>query len=225
MTSALFINAHEYPYYFDIMYMCAHVQEATGVLLTFGAGNAVGVVLGGLLGHFLYKRDVRYPPLVMGTSILLGCLPMWYIIDAVSYSESNVGVASMAMFVAGALTILPIPIERAILANVTLPETRGRANAFLNMIDDLGKGFGPYVLSQIIAKVGRESAFKLSLIGWLIGGTISLCVFFTGRQDETTVQETITQRLNCRRDYIQYNGISTVVDDVHGKQRVGVDKI
>jgi len=184
------------------------IKEATGVLLTFGAGNAVGVVLGGTLGHFLYKYDVRFPSIVMGISIILSCFPMWYIISSVD-SESNLGIASVAMFSAGVLTIIPIPIERAILSNVTLPETRGRAMAFLNIIDDLGKGFGPYLLSLLIAQLGRETAFKISLTGWLLGGSISLGLFSTIRNDEMSLQETIFRRLESQNQEFLNN------DNVH----------
>ena len=53
------------------------------MLATFGAGNAIGVVLGGFLGHFTYKRDVRGPPCVMGISLLLGCIPFYFLINNV----------------------------------------------------------------------------------------------------------------------------------------------
>ena len=50
-------------------------------MLTFGAGNAIGVVLGGCLGHFTYKRDVRGPPLIMGIALFLGCVPFYFLIN------------------------------------------------------------------------------------------------------------------------------------------------
>ena len=116
-------------------------QQATSVLLVFGAGNAFGVIIGSTLGHFTYKVDVRLPALLMGVSVILTCLPMFFVIN-MSYEEADgsIATASAMVFVSGLLSIIPIPIERAILTNVTLPESRGRANSFLNIIDDLGKG-------------------------------------------------------------------------------------
>lgn len=63
-------------------------QEATGVLLTFGVGNAVGVIIGGCLGHFSYKKDVRGPPFVMGISLMLGCIPFYFLINSVDSDAS-----------------------------------------------------------------------------------------------------------------------------------------
>ena len=40
------------------------------------------------------------------------------------------------------LVAAPVPLERSILTNVCLPQLRGRANAFVSIVDDLGKGLG-----------------------------------------------------------------------------------
>jgi MFS family permease len=89
------------------------------------------------------------------------------------YSGSkSIAQASAMVFMTGFLSVFPVPIERAILSNVTLPESRGRANSLLNIIDDLGKGLGPFLLSVLISSLGRKTSFNLSLIGWLVGGTI-----------------------------------------------------
>ena len=62
-----------------------------GVLVSFGAGNALGVVFAGLLGHFTYKHDVRGPPLVMGTSLILGCIPFYFLVNYVDKNASVSG--------------------------------------------------------------------------------------------------------------------------------------
>jgi hypothetical protein len=80
-------------------------------------------------------------------------------------------------------------------ASYISPETRGRANAFLGVIDDLGKGFGPFFLSQLITAFGRRLAFNVSLIGWLIGGLIYFFLYFTIKRDKDNVQNTIRSRI------------------------------
>lgn len=84
-------------------------------------------------------------------------------------------------------------------------ETRGRANSFLSIIDDLGKGLGPFFLSKMISPLGRERAFNLSLIGWLIGGAITIGMFFTIRRDEEKVQSEIRDRLERHNTQSQPN--------------------
>jgi hypothetical protein len=44
---------------------------------------------------------------------------------------------------------------RAVLLNVNEPETWGVALAFMTVLDDLGKGLGPFLVSQFIAVWGR----------------------------------------------------------------------
>eukprot|EP00521_Asterionellopsis_glacialis_P016124 CAMPEP_0195295422 /NCGR_PEP_ID=MMETSP0707-20130614/17353_1 /TAXON_ID=33640 /ORGANISM="Asterionellopsis glacialis, Strain CCMP134" /LENGTH=548 /DNA_ID=CAMNT_0040356651 /DNA_START=22 /DNA_END=1665 /DNA_ORIENTATION=+ len=158
-------------------------EEATGVLLSFGAGNALGVIAGGILGHKTYKCDVRYPSLIMAAGLTLSCVPMWFMINNVegSYEDvdsdeddtmapthdpTNVSIVAFTSLLTGFLVIIPIPIERAILANVTLPESRGRANSFLGIIDDLGKGAGPAIVSLLIDAFDRQTAFSISILGW-----------------------------------------------------------
>lgn len=167
-------------------------------MLTFGAGNALGVVVGGSIGYCLYKKDNRLPPIAMGVSILLGCIPMWFIINIEYKEKLQIVYASVAMFFAGILSIVPIPIERAILSNVSLPEARGRANSFLSLIDDIGKALGPFLLSTMISSLGRQQAFRWSLIGWIIGGIVSCLQYFTVRKDEDTIQKNISEKIEQR---------------------------
>lgn len=166
-------------------------------MLTFGVGNAIGVILGSLFGHLAYMRDVRLPAVLMGISIILSCIPMYFVINmSYDHNEGSVVTASVLVFLAGLLSIFPIPIERAILANTTLPETRGRANSFLNIVDDLGKGLGPFLLSKMISSLGRRLAFSLSLIGWLVGGAICLAITFFVKNDEKLIQDKIRNKIH-----------------------------
>ena len=161
----------------------------------FGAGNAIGVVLGGVFGHYSYRRDVRYPPVVMGIALILSSIPMWFLINTVD-NETNAGTTAIIAVLTGVLAIVPVPIERAILTNVSLPESRGRANSFLGMVDDLGKGLGPLFVSLLSGAVGRQTAFNASLLGWIIGGIISCFLFCTVKGDEARVQELVRESID-----------------------------
>lgn len=48
-------------------------------------------------------------------------------------------------------------IIRPILLNVSLPETRGTIFSIQNLVDELGKGVGPYLVSQIIVGVNSRT--------------------------------------------------------------------
>jgi len=57
------------------------VQQSTTVVLAFGAGSGIGLILGGLIADKLWKRDVRYVPLVMCVTTGLGALPIYALIN------------------------------------------------------------------------------------------------------------------------------------------------
>ena len=46
----------------------------------------------------------------------------------------------------------------------------------VSIVDDLGKGLGPALVSLLITTFDRQTAFNISLIGWVIGGLLSLAI-------------------------------------------------
>ncbi|CAN0121241.1 unnamed protein product, partial [Hapterophycus canaliculatus] len=71
--------------------------------------------------------------------------------------------------------------------NVTLPSTRGTAFGVFNLFDDLGKGLGPALVSVLVASRGREDAFTLATLAWLVCGAMLLAMTFTVHRDEQKV--------------------------------------
>ena len=177
-------------------------EAATGVLATFGAGNAVGVVVGGLLGRS-YKKDVRLPAFFMGLSLFLGCIPFYFLVNHVD-KDVSAGVAAAITLFSGILVVIPVPLERAILTNVCLPKSRGRANAIVSIVDDLGKGLGPALVSLLIATSSRQTAFNISLIGWIIGGIFSFFIMLFVKADEERVQQELRDEIE--RDNVMDSG-------------------
>ena len=115
---------------------------------------------------------------------------MYFLINKVDGDSSVASVAAVAL-VTGFLSVIPVPIERAILTNVTVPNARGRANSLLGIIDDLGKGLGPALVSILIQAFDRPTAFNISLIGWVIGGFISFVMIKFVQRDEDQVQSRV----------------------------------
>ena len=50
--------------------------------------------------------------------------------------------------------------------------------------DDLGKGAGPVLIAALVAKLGREKAFSLSLLGWLPCAALCAATALTVDADE-----------------------------------------
>lgn len=171
------------------------VQAATTVLMLFSIGYGVGLIIGGAGGKMLYKIDIRLPALLAGGTAIVGCFPLWYLINEVDSSTPFPIVAASAMLT-GVGSAPTGPIIKATLTNVTLPRARGQAFALFNLFDDFGKGLGPFFVSLLIVRFGRTHAFNIGVLGWIFCGVANLAIFFTVARDEQEVQTTLAAELN-----------------------------
>lgn len=173
------------------------VQAATTILMLFSFGYALGLAVGGAGGKFLYKIDIRLPALLAGGTAIVGCFPLWYLLNNVD-SSTPFYVAASSAIVAGIGSAPTGPIIKATLTNVTLPRARGQAFALFNLFDDFGKGLGPYFVSLLIEKLGgRLPAFNVAVFGWTLCGIFNIAIFFTVSRDENVVQSTLSAQIQA----------------------------
>ena len=172
------------------------VQAATTILMCFSAGFSLGLILGGAGGKFLYKIDIRLPALLAGGTAIMGCFPLWYLLNYVD-STTPFHIAALSAIIAGLGSAPTGPIIKATLTNVTLPRARGQAFAMFNLFDDFGKGLGPYFVSLLIVRCGgRLPAFNIGVGGWILCGLANLAIFFTVANDENAVQTTLAAQMS-----------------------------
>ena len=171
------------------------VQWATVVLLAFGIGNFVGMIVGGLAGSLLYRKDKRWPAILSGVSAMLGCLPFWALLNlpAVNNAEDDMTIYyyyPLATLL-GVLSAITGPIVKATLQNTTMPAMRGQAFALFNTFDDFGRGLGPVFVALLIQTIGRGHrlpAFRVGASFWMICGLLNLATYCTVVSDEERVQ-------------------------------------
>mmetsp|Transcript_27277 Transcript_27277/g.31774 ORF Transcript_27277/g.31774 Transcript_27277/m.31774 type:complete len:633 (+) Transcript_27277:132-2030(+) len=177
------------------------VQSATGIILFFGLGNFFGMVIGGVCGDYLYKKDSRYPSLLSGSMAIIGCFPLWVLVNTTHVDDDEdftgwmVICAGFISILAGVGSGVTGPIVKATLQNVTLPHARGQAFALLNTFDDFGRGLGPVFVAFLIIRLGgRQAAFNVGIAGWVLCGLFNLCIFFTVRSDELATRRRFQER-------------------------------
>ena len=73
---------------------------------------------------------------------------------------------------------------KAILMNVNHPNTRGMAFSIYNLADDLGRGFGPFIISFFILQFGRQWGFNLANGIWFFCGIFILLMMKTYPKDQ-----------------------------------------
>ena len=164
------------------------VEDATSTMLVFGIGLFFGVVCGGFGAEYAYRIRVHIPIIMGGIANIVGCIPMYFIINHVS-ETSSIFLIGVLSILAGICLAVNSPIVKSTLTNVTLPTNRGRAFSFLNIFDELGKGLGPMLISLFISRFGRQQAFNISLFGWFISGILNMKAGHFVELDEDRVRK------------------------------------
>jgi len=173
------------------------VAMATLIVMAAGAGAILGGFIGGLIGNRLYNIRSQYLPLWCAVTTTIGVIPTAFLLNY----PSQLGVenpSALVPIVLGLLTGLIVAITgantKAIILNVNAPETRGSVFALYNLVDDLGKGFGPVVISLLIVAFGRGLAFNIANLFWVICGILLFCVVPVFPKDEARLNELMRER-------------------------------
>jgi MFS family permease len=89
------------------------VQKATTILTIFSVGTLVGQLFGGWIGQWLYNRDPRLQIVLMGSTTLVGIVPVLCMVNS-QQSISQVGLCLLSFF-AGFLVIINGPNVKSVL--------------------------------------------------------------------------------------------------------------
>jgi predicted MFS family arabinose efflux permease len=150
-------------------------------LLFFGLVGCFASFYGGFLVDKFIGTRPRVLPLIAGFTTLFAAAPFIFIVKSPTMKN---WVYSVLIIPSGFVASLAGPIIKGVLLHVTLPETRGTAFALQSLMDELGKGFGPFILSIIIEQVPeRSTGMMFGLLGWIPCALIMLSVYFTIVQD------------------------------------------
>ena len=156
---------------------------ATLVITLVGAMALVGSLFGGYLGNYLYKKNPKYLPLFCGISTILGVLPTYFLINAPNNTNDN-SLLIIYAILSGLLIAVTSPNMKAILMNVNNPHGRGTVFSLYNFSDDLGRGFGPFIIGLLSYNLGRNLAFNIANVFWLICGIFILMMVKTFPKEE-----------------------------------------
>lgn len=184
--------------YRDVFNQTVTIEQTTFVVLCFGIGAGFGIVLGGFVADRLWVKKYEYVPLFMGVTTIFGALPFFGFLNGAPLSLAGY---SVALIPCGFLISMTGTAIRALLMNVTLPETRGSAFALLTLFDDLGKGLGPLWVSLIIEATGsRVKAFNYSICGWFGCAFILLLMMRTVRHDVKRLEQFTIENLEKKQN-------------------------
>ncbi len=153
---------------------------ATLVITLIGGMALISSLIGGFVGNKLYRKNPKYVPLFCGMSTILGVIPTAFLINAPMRTDQNETMLIVYAACTGLLIAMTAPNMKAILMNVNSPFSRGTVFSLYNFADDLGRGFGPFIIGNIfIYYFGRNMAFNIANAFWFICGCLILLMFWT----------------------------------------------
>ncbi len=162
------------------------------LITVFGGVLVLGGFLGGFAGKWVYHRNRAMLPVYCGVCVLLGVFPMLYIVN---FGGSSLATPLIAAAVGGLVIPQAGPNIRAILQNTNLPENRGSIFGIFNFADDLGKGFGPFLVGELLVIFRNDLfAYNLAVLCWIPCAIGYLLMGFTVRKDEMRVEEELARR-------------------------------
>jgi MFS family permease len=173
------------------------IEMATLIIMAVGAGAIIGAFLGGLIGNKIYNINHKYLPILCGATTLAGIIPMAFLISYPSQAgveNPSAAIPAAIGFITGFIMTITGPNVKAILLNVNSPETRGSIFSLFNLTDDLGKGFGPVIISQLIFLFGRVTAFHVTNLFWLLCGVVLLTIAITFPKDKAALDSLMKER-------------------------------
>ncbi len=158
-----------------------YLRNTVILVITLVGGMAlISSLIGGFVGNKLYRKNPKYVPLFCGMSTILGVIPTAFLINAPVRTDQNETMLIVYAACTGLLIAMTAPNMKAILMNVNSPFSRGTVFSLYNFADDLGRGFGPFIIGNIfIYYFGRNMAFNIANAFWFICGCLILLMFWT----------------------------------------------
>ncbi len=162
------------------------MQQATSLIAVFGVGAALGGVFGGLLGARMYSINRATLPAFMGVTLASSAFLMKELLSMDLNEPGGLQVACPVLVLSGALAAVNGANIRFVVLNLTSPESRGASIAFLNFVNCIGRGFGPFIIELWMSqhRLGRRDALTTILNLWLVSGLLLCTASYTIVHDE-----------------------------------------
>lgn len=173
------------------------VQAATLLVMTVGAGVILGLVISGIMGDFFYRIKAKYLPLYFAVTTAAGVVPTLALLNwpgIVQGREPHYLLPGLVAFIMGIVISQATSPVKTILLNVNAPETRGSIFSLFNLVDDLGRGLGPVIVSLLIVLFGRQTAFNITVLFWLPTSLAAFLLMWTFPGDEHRLRELLSRR-------------------------------
>ena len=151
----------------------------TIVMLVWIIAMVAGNVVSGYLSDYLFKKTPSGRAILGAVVVFMSAL----LIYLTMYSPTFEG-----FFVLGILTAFEIPMAgpsvNAAVMDITEPELRGSATAYLNFFGSAGSSVGPFLAGVIATAISLQYAITvISSLTWIVCGIVFTILIFTMPKD------------------------------------------
>ncbi len=155
------------------------------VMLVFIISMVFGNVVSGYLSDFLFRRIISGRAILGAVVVFLSAILIYLMMYSPTFEE---------FFIFGIITAFEIPMAgpsvNAIVMDVTEPELRGSATAYLNFFGSIGSSLGPGLAGIVATVVSLQFAITfISSITWIICGIIFTTLIFVIPKDIKNLRE------------------------------------
>ena len=156
------------------------VEVATAMLFWIGLGAGIGSVLGGYVGQRVHNWDRRWVGPLMGGTTAAGSIPLFYLVNLPTIKDASPGPLMLTSLAGGVVAGITGPNAKSVLLGVNGSSQRGTAASLHILLDDIGKGLGPFFVAKLSGTLGgRVAAFNTAISGWVVCGAMLASTFFT----------------------------------------------
>lgn len=123
-------------------------------------------------GRAVWCAWAKYTVLLVGGLLLCGMVVLLFVFFILDVnSPSCVLLHSFLSFLLHHIRPLCLT-HSAIILETNPPEARGMALALQTVLDDLGRGLGPFVIGLLVQVTSRQVAFNIAVLGWIPCGAL-----------------------------------------------------
>jgi len=116
----------------------------------------------------------------MGGTTAAGAIPLFYLVNLASIKDAAPGPLMLTSLAGGVIAGVTGPNAKSVLLGVNGSTQRGTAASLHILLDDIGKGLGPFFVAKMSSSLGgRVVAFNAAISGWLVCGSLLASTFFT----------------------------------------------
>mmetsp|Transcript_13441 Transcript_13441/g.17508 ORF Transcript_13441/g.17508 Transcript_13441/m.17508 type:complete len:480 (-) Transcript_13441:840-2279(-) len=163
-------------------------KDSANIILVWGLGITSSIVLGGILVDRWIVDHKKRLPILAGVTTILATFPF---LSVVLLRPLSPGYYMLILFPAGFIAGFGGVIVGPLLIHTTIPETRGSAFAIKSLVDEIGRGIGPFFVSKLIVAAGnRTKGLAIATTMWIPCGIVMLAImFFLSNDIEKTEAE------------------------------------